>query len=181
MPADRSVRYDILGKKQTARMKQFLLIPFILLLSATLLYSQSDAYISGRVTGHEKGINGTMITLLDNGRETFTQADGSFTFDHLFPGYYRLKISSPGFAVQYITLHAANDTSIALIRLRPEWEVLEEVIVNSEKRKDRIQDIPSGVSVFSEKDIADFRIWNLSQLSNIVPTLYAANPGDNRN
>lgn len=58
--------------------------------------------------------------------------------------------------------------------------VLEAVTVTAEKREALLQNVPLSVTVLGAKAIDEYRLWNISGLTAIVPTLYAADPGDNR-
>lgn len=50
---------------------------------------------------------------------------------------------------------------------------LDEITVTANKHEEKIQELPAAVSVFTEKDIQDANISNLSDLMNLVPNLKA--------
>ena len=55
------------------------------------------------------------------------------------------------------------------------------VYVNAEKRLTAMQSLPYSISALSGRDVRNFRMWDLKQLTSIVPNLYSADPGDGRN
>ena len=58
---------------------------------------------------------------------------------------------------------------------------LETVIVTAEKKEELLQKLPAGITALSATQVNDYRLWNLKDLTAIVPNLYAGNPGDGRN
>jgi len=58
---------------------------------------------------------------------------------------------------------------------------LNEVVVTAQKRDEKAQLIPVSLTTLSAKQLADYRMWNTGDLTAIIPNLYAANSGDNRN
>ena len=43
------------------------------------------------------------------------------------------------------------------------------------------QKIPLAISVISAKQVADYRLWNVKDLTTIIPNMYSASPGDDKN
>jgi iron complex outermembrane receptor protein len=58
---------------------------------------------------------------------------------------------------------------------------LEQVVVTAEKTAERLQRVPVSVSAFTARQVRAYRLWSLEDISALVPNLYTANPGDNRN
>ena len=58
---------------------------------------------------------------------------------------------------------------------------LEQVIVTAQKRAEYLQKIPLAVSSLDAKQIKALQIWNIRDLSSIIPNTYSADPGDARN
>lgn len=58
---------------------------------------------------------------------------------------------------------------------------LEQVIVTAQKRAEYLQKIPLAVSSFDGTQIKALQIWDIKDLSSIVPNTYSADPGDARN
>lgn len=57
---------------------------------------------------------------------------------------------------------------------------LEDVIVTAQKRTERLHNIPLAISSLNAKQIEDFRIQQIKDISSIIPNLYSADPGDGR-
>jgi iron complex outermembrane receptor protein len=57
---------------------------------------------------------------------------------------------------------------------------LNEVIVTAQRREEQVGKVPIAVSVFTGKQVQEFRLWNNKDISGVVPGLYAADPGDGR-
>jgi iron complex outermembrane recepter protein len=57
---------------------------------------------------------------------------------------------------------------------------LEDIIVTAQKRMERLHNIPLAISSLSSKQIADFRIQQIKDITAIIPNLYASDPGDGR-
>ncbi len=58
---------------------------------------------------------------------------------------------------------------------------LEEVIITAQKREEFLQKAPLSVSIFNKKEIEQFGFRKINEISGLVPNLYSAEPGDERN
>jgi iron complex outermembrane receptor protein len=59
--------------------------------------------------------------------------------------------------------------------------VLETVVVTAQKTEQKLQRVPMAVSAITSRQVREYRLWSLDEISSLVPNLYSANPGDNRN
>src|SRR5512141_2206110 len=59
--------------------------------------------------------------------------------------------------------------------------LLETVIVTAQKTEQKLQKVPIAVSAITSRQVREYRLWSLEDLSALAPNLYTANPGDNRN
>ncbi len=57
---------------------------------------------------------------------------------------------------------------------------LEDVIVTAQKRAELLHNIPLAISSLNAKQIEDFRINQIKEITSIIPNLYASDPGDGR-
>lgn len=57
---------------------------------------------------------------------------------------------------------------------------LEDVIVTAQKRAEKLHNVPFAISSLNAKQIEDYRIRNIKELTSIIPNLYSADPGDAR-
>ena len=93
-----------------------------------------------------------------------------------------LEISAIGYSTktQKITIKS-NENQTLNISLSESDEQLDEVVVSSEKVEQEAQKIPLAISVISAKQVADYRLWNVKDLTAIIPNMYSASPGNDKN
>jgi len=136
---------------------------------------------SGTVTTTKtEPIPGATVSLLNTNYTTQTNNQGNFTFKNVPAGKYVLRVSSVAYAAvnQNITISAqAQSTTIQLTEAANR---LDEVVVTAQKREEAAQEVPFSISTLSAKQVRDYRIWNLKDITAIVPNLYSSDPGDNR-
>lgn len=58
---------------------------------------------------------------------------------------------------------------------------LDVIVVTAQKKEEKLQKIPVSVSAITSKQVLDYRLWNTREITAVVPNLYSADPGDNRN
>ena len=58
---------------------------------------------------------------------------------------------------------------------------LHAIVVTAQKKEEKLQKIPVSVSAITAKQVTDYRLWNTREITAVVPNLYSADPGDNRN
>jgi len=165
-------------------MKLFYFKLFALILcssiSANTIFSQT---ITGRITSKSgEGLRGTNIKILNSNLGTVTDADGQYEFKKLPSGNLIIEISAIGFSTktQKLITKSVGNQSID-ITLSESNAQLDEVVVSAEKVEQQAQKIPSAISVLSAKQVADYRLWNVKDLAAIVPNMYSASPGDDKN
>ncbi len=142
--------------------------------------SIAQPVLSGKIVNNkEVGIADAIIEVLNTTKHALSSSDGSFQITELPAGEYDLRISAINYAahLQHVSL-PANAINIIL---HPSSNMLEDVVVTADKREVALQQVPLSVSVFNEREINNYRIWNVSDLTALVPTLYSSDPGDGRN
>ena len=154
---------------------------FLLLNVFCSTFAQTRSDFSGTVTNAKaEPIQGANVSLLNTNYSSSTNAKGIFIFKNVPAGKYILRVSSVAYASANQNIVINGDQSVN-IRLAESNNRLEEVIVTAQKREESVQQVPFSVSTLSAKQVQDYKVWNLRDLSGIVPNLYSANPGDNRN
>ena len=159
-------------------MKKMLFAP-ALVFAFISLYSQES--LTGNVTDAKSNpIAGASVYILNNNYGTITDAQGKFRLTGLKAGTYIVSISAVGFSgkTEEIITPLKKDFNITLVEANIH---LDEVIVSAQKREEVLQKLPLSVSVFSSSKVRDYRLWRNKDISVIVPNLYSANPGDDRN
>ena len=62
----------------------------------------------------------------------------------------------------------------------PSFAQLDTVLVTAQKKTELLQKVPLAVSSFNSKQVNAYRIWNIKDISGIIPNVYSADPGDGR-
>jgi iron complex outermembrane receptor protein len=137
--------------------------------------------VSGRVTDSKnKVITSAQVQILNNHVTLDADSSGRFA-THLFKGVHELLVTAPGYAGKLIELNVTKPGQEVVIILSEVFHSLDEVVVTSEKREQLLKDLPIAVTALPAARVEQLQLWNAKELTAIVPTMYAANPGDNRN
>ncbi|RFZ84111.1 TonB-dependent receptor [Mucilaginibacter terrenus] len=163
-------------------MMKKIVVLFALLASIGQAFAQSRVNFSGLVTDtHAAPIHGANVNLLNTNYSTVTDAKGAFRFNKVPAGTYTLHVSSIAFAAVNQTITIADGRQFTSIQLSEASNRLDEVVVTAQKSEESAQQVPFSISTLSAKQVQDYRVWNLKDITAIVPNLYSSNPGDNRN
>ena len=164
-------------------MKQQIQFTLLLLLTSISIFGQIPLVLSGTIgDASSRAIPRASINILNTNLGAVTDAEGRFSIASVPPGQYTLQISAIGYATidKHIALSQNNNESLA-IQLRPSSTQLDVVIVSAQKKEEALQKIPFSISSISARQAQDYRLWDIKEVSAIVPNLYSADPGDNRN
>jgi iron complex outermembrane recepter protein len=162
------------------------MLKYILLAAALTVAVASfaqTAALAGKIVGpHNKPIYHAIVRLLNANSVTVTDENGRFWLQRLSGGSQQLSIEAIGFSQKIISLilQQGNNTLPDII-LEEQYKSLDDVTVTAEKREQLLKDVPVAVTSLSSKTVEKLQLWNPKELTAIVPTLYSANPGDNRN
>lgn len=138
------------------------------------------------VLQNEKGnpIDAATISILNTSFQTISNQNGFFAFYELKNGNYTLSIKSLGYAEisKEIYINAASNSTTTNIKITliASTNQLDEVVVTAEKKEELIQKIPASISSINAKQVTAFNLWNTKEITGIVPNVYSADPGDNR-
>jgi iron complex outermembrane recepter protein len=154
----------------------------VLLSSAGLAAnSQKLIRISGKITDEQSiPVSGASVSILNTHLGALSNKQGEFEIENLPAGNYYLRISAIGFAEINRPVGESNATGISIVLSRSSVH-LDEVVVSAQKREELLQSLPFSISALSSRKTEDYRIWDTRDISVIVPSLYAGNPGDGRN
>lgn len=161
---------------QKVRLSIFFLLLFVLKTS----FGQT---LSGRITAQSgEGVPGATVRVLNTGLGTTSDPTGNFSLPNLPVGRFTLAVSAVGFASQTLPVSVGETGDKPLtISLVEAANALEEVVVSAEKSEQRANRVPLSLSTFSAKQVADYRLWNLKDLTGLIPNFYSDNPGDDKN
>ncbi|WP_165823929.1 TonB-dependent receptor [Pseudochryseolinea flava] len=150
----------------------------VLLLVSNMVFAQS---ITGIIfSNDQKPVVGAFVRVLNTNQNTLSDSEGKFSLS-LSNGKYTLAISAIGFAESNQLVTVQDNAEPVRITLTESVYQLDDVIVTAEKEETDVQKVPYSISAISSKKVNDYRLWNIKDITAIVPTLYSANPGDNRN
>ena len=152
-------------------------------LFALSLFAQQTGSLQGRIYGNDSlPVGNASIRLLNTEKGGISNANGLFTIKSLLPGKYQLEISAIGYSQKlWVVEIIANTPMETDYYLEQASSYLDEVVVSAEKVEKQLQKIPVAITAFNSREIAEFRLWNIQEITGLVPNLYSSNPGDNRN
>ncbi len=122
---------------------------FILLFGSTT-FAQS---LSGKVYSSSKDGLPDVHVILNNGSyTTYTNEDGSYSFENLPSGVFTIYVSSIGYKEFSTSLNISSSTELD-IRLIPKVYQSEVAVVTATRTKQAIEDVSIPVSVITEKEV----------------------------
>jgi iron complex outermembrane receptor protein len=162
-------------------MKKIAILLFVLPIYCTA-FGQSLSTVAGVVTNAQsQPVAGATITILNTNFSAITNAEGKFSIAGVSSGAYTLHISSMSYAERAVTVTVKNGPQTVSIQLKDASTQLDEVVVTAQKREEEVQQVPISISTLSASQVRDYRLQNLKDITGVVPNLYNAGPGDNRN
>lgn len=153
----------------------------IILLASVVGYAQ-QVTVNGKVLQADgQPIEGAFVRVLNANAGTITDATGSFNLN-LASGKSDILITAIGYADlnKSITI-AAGSNEVLSFTLAESAIRLDDIVVTAEKEEGELLRVPYSISALSSRKVNEYRIWNSKDITAIVPNLYSANPGDNRN
>ena len=137
--------------------------------------------ITGKVVGKEnEPVEGAYIHVLNTNLWAFSDQEGNFLL-HLNPSKYVIEITAVGYASAQETIQASSASNSITVQLTEVAMQLDDVVVTAEKVEGDVQTIPYSVTAVTSRQVSEFRMWNSKDVTAVVPNLYSANSGDNRN
>lgn len=145
--------------------------------------AQKNSTVSGQIIDkNNNGIEGVAIYLLNTNNSFITDKNGNFEFNSLPDGRYTIEISALNFETQYVMVNTNESASKNLIFiLKESTNKLDDIIVTTQKKEELLQQTPISITAISSKDISQYRLWDIKDVTAIAANTYASNPGDYRN
>jgi len=145
-------------------------------------FAQNLSSISGTITnGNSQPVTGATVSLLNTNYSTTTDTKGGFSINGIPGGKYIIHITGVGYAERSQPITISGKGQVFNMKLNDATNQLDEVVVTAQKREEELQDVPVSISTFPAKDVQAYHLQNLKDITGIVPNLYSAGPGDNRN
>jgi len=162
-------------------MKKILILLFMLIICCSA-YSQHLSDFSGNVINTKsEPVQGATVSLLNTNYRSITNEKGNFTLVNIPAGRYILHVSNVAYAAVNRPIVTGSQNQTTTIRLEEANNQLDEVIVTAQKQEEDAQQVPFSLSALSAKQVQEYRLWDLKDITAVIPNLYSANPGDNRN
>jgi iron complex outermembrane receptor protein len=160
---------------------KFLLLVCIATLGQFISQGQTKITISGKVTS-AKGtiIQDATLEILNTGYNGQTDKNGQYSIDILKGGQFQLAFAAQGFATTVQTISITKSTTVDII-LQPNFQQLDEIVVTAEKSDAKNSNVPMAVYVLNARQVNNYRLWDVNQLTGVIPNLSAGNSGDGRN
>lgn len=152
------------------------------LLAAQQLAAANGSTLSGRVTDATGAVlPGATLTLRQTGggieRIAITDANGSFRFENLEQGQYRLIVSKMGFSdATGEAMLAGPNSAEAEFTLQP-GEITERVTVTATRAETLVTDTPVPVSVVGREEIERRTLNTIGDLFRTLPGVSTASEG----
>ena len=154
---------------------KFLYTYLILLFSVSAIAQTIEGTVK---TQRGEPVSSATINVLNSTKATSSSMEGRFTLI-LSEGDYQLSISAVGFATQFKTVKISTKATIHLaVQLRDANQQLNEVVVNAEKKEQDVQKVPAAITVLDAKQIRDYRLWDITNLTAISPSLFTVEHGN---
>ncbi|QNK61095.1 TonB-dependent receptor [Pedobacter sp. PAMC26386] len=161
-------------------MKAILKLTIILfILYCTPVFAQSGNIQGTVTTSQGQAVFKTTVKLLNTNYGVLTDAEGKYTIKNLASGNYTISVSAIGYAsiLKKITL-GKGEVLISDFKLAESNQQLNEVTVSSEKRQESVQNIPAAITSLDAKQIKDYRLWDITNLTAIAPSLFTVEHGN---
>src|SRR5260221_10291629 len=158
-----------------------LLCPVTLLFCTIIVWGQQATMVNGSVTDSKSNsIARASVYILNNNYGTYTDDQGKFQLKNLNPGKYIISISAVGYSTVNEEVNTIETKDIHIVLSESDTH-LDEVIVSAQKKEEVLQKLPLSVSALSSTKVRDYHLWRNKDITAVVPNLYSANPGDDRN
>ncbi len=147
------------------------------------VFSQSPSGdLSGKVTDNNGSpVKAVSVVLMNTERGAVTNEKGEFLIPNVPHGSYDVSFSAIGFASRIVATNVKSVTTSLSVTLSPSYQSLDELLVSAEKTEEKLQGVAGSVSALSARQVREFRLWDIKEITGIVPNLYSASPGDYRN
>jgi len=144
-----------------------------LLATSSLSLAQDVGQVEGVVVSSDgEPLPGATVQIVERAQGTTTGASGQFDIGSVPEGSHVLTVRFVGYrpAEQSITVRAGEVTTVR-IELTARDVALEGIVVTSQKRVQRVQDVPVAITAYNGDFLDDLGISQADELSSYVPGL----------
>ncbi len=152
---------------------------FLVWLSVSAAMAQEA--VTGKVTASDgTGIPKASVQVLNSNLATSTDEQGNFRLERVAGGRQVIRVSALGYATENRRVAVDGPTSLTIALAGAAYR-LDEALVTAQKVESDPHDVAASLSVIGAKEVEQQYVWNIMDLTAVVPNLNMANPGDNRN
>lgn len=163
-------------------MSKKIILAWVLTAIAISVNAQALLTIKGTVKDSKgAAIPAASVHLLNTNFTSTSNNKGTFALVSVPAGAYKIEITAVGYASSTQAINITSSNTEINVQLAASGNQLSEVVVSAQKRDEEAQRLPLSVSALSSKQVQDYRVWNAKDITGIVPNLFSAGPGDNRN
>lgn len=159
-------------------MRSFFLL--VLLFCAGQMYSQTVELEFKVINVSKVLIPNPDIKLLNSDILPIKNTEGSFLFKNIIKGNYFAQISALGYSTVLKKIEMSEDKVLTIL-LEYDYKQLSDVVISGSKRELNYYENAGSITSFNNKQIKDYRIWEIADLSGLVPNINLGHSGDNRN
>lgn len=166
----------------TQKMRKRLYTIAALLAFTGMTHAQESIQTFGKVLSENgKGIADARVEVLNTHISRISDVHGHFDISDLAAGRYTVQVSAEGFSDVIRDVVVQPDGAGAQIVLKEHGKALDEVLVTAQKIAEDPDKLGFSISTLDAKQVEVQKRWHIKELTAVVPNLYVANPGDNRN
>jgi iron complex outermembrane recepter protein len=158
------------------------IVGYVLIALLTTGSAIGQSRINGTVTDSRgQSVTSATIHLLNSEITVVGDSAGHFGIGGLPAGKYTLQISAIGYTTLAESIRVSTGDNVFGFRLVGNLLQLDAVTVTADKKEELLQNVPVSVTAISAKQVEDYRLWDIKDITGIVPNLYSGNSGDGRN
>jgi iron complex outermembrane receptor protein len=148
-----------------------------------LVINAQGQSVTGKVTdAGGQPLASVSVQILNTGFNVISDEKGDFHFGHIAEGAYTIQLTAVGYASQAETFELKKDETKSLsFKLNTSMVQLEAVTVTAEKKEALLQKTALSISAIAAKQVEEYRLWNIKDITAIVPNFASGNSGDERN
>ncbi|MDR3696184.1 TonB-dependent receptor [Mucilaginibacter sp.] len=155
------------------------LYTLLIILFSLPVFAQSGNVQGSITTTSGLPIPKATVKLLNTNLGSTTDDQGKYAISHLETGDYTISISALGYASQLKSFTIKKGQTLNLdFKLAESSQQLNEVTVSSEKRQESVQNIPAAITSLDAKQIRDYHLWDITNLTAIAPNLFVIEHGN---
>jgi iron complex outermembrane recepter protein len=158
------------------------IVGYVLIALLTTGSAIGQSRINGTVTDSKgQSVASATIHLLNTEITVISDTSGHFSILRLAGGRYTVQISAIGYTTLAQPVTVSKGDNPLGFRVVGNGLQLDAVTVTADKKEELLQNVPVSVTAISAKQVEDYRLWDIKDITGIVPNLYSGNSGDGRN